>query len=206
VARRERLEPLLAALAADARSGRATVKEPSDNKDRLEIALWTEAPTYRAGDTAVFNIATSRDCHLTLVNVDRSGRAIVLFPNELEPDNLIKAGRVTKVPSFDSPYRFRFRERGRELAVAICSLNRKAPAGIVHDYDRQRFTTLGDWQLFLREPPDPKAARSDDAATETPRADVQQRRRGRRSAPPRAEPPPSAADEHTRTAITIDIE
>lgn len=205
VARRERLMPLLAALAADRRTGRTTAQEASVASDRLEIALWTEAPTYRAGDTAVFNVATSNDCHLTLINVDRSGRAIVLFPNEFEPDNLIKAGRITKVPSFDSPYRFRFKEKGRELAVAICSLNHRAPAGIIHDYDRQRFTSLGDWQLFLREPPDPKAARRDDAATDAPRPDISQRRRGRR-APPRAEPPLSSADDHTRTAITVDIE
>jgi hypothetical protein len=206
VSRRERVVPLLRALTADERLGRTHFKETFGADAPHDIALWTEAPTYRAGDTAVLNVATSRDCHLTLVNIDRSGRAIVLFPNELEPDNLIRAGRVNKVPSFNSPYRFRFKEKGREIAIAICSLNRQSPAGIVHDYDRQRFTTLGDWQLFLREPPDPRAARNDDAATETPRAIVQPRRRGRRGAPARADPPSSAADDHVRSAITIDIQ
>jgi hypothetical protein len=206
VARRERLLPLLAALATDTRSGRAMPPEATSPSDRLEIALWTEAATYRTGDTAVLNIATSRDCHLTLINVDRSGRAIVLFPNEFEPENLIRAGRVTKVPSFDSPYRFRFREKGRELAIALCSPTHKTPAGIVHDYDRQRFTSLGDWQLFLREPPDPRKARQDDAATETPRPEITQRRRGRRAPPPHTAPTVESADDHTRTAITIDIE
>lgn len=170
---------------------------------RLEIALSADRPAYKAGDTATFSVVSTRDCHLTLVGVDRAGRAIILFPNELEPDNQITAGQVREVPGAGANYRFRFKERGRETIVAICSLTRRAPVGVVHDYDRLRFTVLGDWQLFLREPPEMKEARRDDAATDVPRPQVRQRRRGGGET---KAPAVESADVQTRTAISITIE
>ena len=204
VARRTLLMPVLAALASDTPTTALPTGDPKTQ--HLDIAMWLDADTYRSGDQATFNIATSRDCHLTLISVDRVGRATVLYPSEFEPDNLIKAGRPIQVPARDAPYRFRFKEKGRELAIAICSTTHKAPPGILHDYERLRFTMLGDWQLFLREPPESREARRDDAATDTPRPQITQRRRGRTKEPAKPTVQPPIADIQTRTAITIDVE
>ena len=171
---------------------------------RLEIALSADKPVYAAGDTAVFTVVTTRDCYLTLIGIDRHGRATVLLPSELEPANRIAAGRPVRVPGDSAAYRFRFKEKGRETIVAICSETHKSPEGVYHDYDRLRFTVLGDWQLFLREPPAIKEvmqARRDDAATDIPRPSV----RRRRAADPKAGVP-AGPDVHTRTAITVEIE
>ena len=204
VARRHLLVPLLSALTGDATASSSTNGDPDSAQP--DIALWMKADTYRSGDLAIFNIATSDTCHLTLVNVDRSGRATVLFPNEFEPDNLIEAGRPVKVPAPDAPYHFRFKEKGRETAIAICSTTHKAPTGVLHDYERLRFTTLGDWQLFLREPPATRDARRDDAATDSPRPEANRRRRNRARDPVKPGHAPPIADVQTRTAITIDVE
>lgn len=169
----------------------------------LRIGLWADKRTYRAGDTAVFYVGTNRDCFLTLINVDRAGRATVLFPNELQPDNRIAAGATVQVPGPAAAYRFRFKDAGREKIVAICSQTHKAPEGVAHDFERLRFTVLGDWQLFLREPPEMKEARRDDAATDVPRPQPRQRRS--RGAAPKVEPAGFTADIQTRTAIAIDI-
>ena len=157
---------------------------PGDLSGQLQIGLWSDKRTYKAGDTATFFVGVNKDCFLTLVNVDRSGRATVLFPNELQPDNQAVAGQTIQVPGAGAAYRFRFKEPGREQIVAICSQTHRAPEGIAHDFERLRFTVLGDWQLFLREPPEMKEARRDDAATDTPRPQ-QRRRRPRRTAAPR---------------------
>lgn len=172
--------------------------------ERFEIAIVPDKPVYNAGDTATFSVQASRDCYLTLVGVDRGGRATVLFPSEIEPVNRISGGKLVRVPGEAAPYRFRFKDKGRETIVAICSQTHPSPEGVVHDYDRLRFTVLGDWQLFLREPPEMKQARRDDAATDIPRPLVRQRRRGR-GTESKAD---SAAghDVQTRTAITIEIE
>lgn len=204
VTRRVGIGPLLAELTA----GSARVVSPvvGGDDEALELALWVEAERYRAGDVATFHAQANRDCHLTIVDVDRSGRATVLFPNEFQPDNLIQGGRALRFPAPDAAYRFRFKEKGRETVIAICSLTHKSPVGVLHDYERFRFTMLGDWQLFLREPPELREARRDDAATDTPRPLATQRRRGRGSVSPKVDAAPSGADIQTRTAITIDVE
>ena len=182
----------------------ASERQPTQSM-QLEIAVAADKAVYKAGETATFHVVASRDCHLTLVSIDRGGRATVLFPNELAPENRIAGGNLVEVPAASAPYRLRFKEKGRETIVAICSENHKSPIGITHDYDRLRFTVLGDWQLFLREPPEMREARRDDAATDVPRPLAKPRRRGRPGETV-AVPAANAPDIQTRTAITLDIE
>ena len=146
------------------------VSSVAEEAGPLEIALWSDRAVYKAGELASFSVTASDECHLTLVGIDRGGRAVVLFPSEFEPNNALARGRVLTIPAADAPYKFRFKEKGRETIVATCSKTHKAPPGVHHDYDRLRFTVLGDWKLFLREPTEMKDARRDDAATDTPRA------------------------------------
>ncbi len=184
-------------------SGLAVPPAPASS-EAFQIALLADKPAYKAGDTAAFSVMASRDCYLTLVGIDRAGRATVLFPSELEPHNRITAGQSVLVPAATAPYRFRFKDKGRETFVAICSMTHRAPEGVVHDYDRLRFTVLGDWQLFLREPPEMKEARRDDAATDVPRP--QQRRRRARAPDNKSDPAAMLLDQQTRTAIVVEIE
>lgn len=178
---------------------------PSTPSGKLEIALAADKASYKAGDGAMFSVVANRDCYLTLISVDRHGRATVLFPNELAPENRIAGGYLVQVPAAAAPYRFRFKDKGRETIVANCSQTHKSPVGITHDYDRLRFTVLGDWELFLREPPEMREARRDDAATDVPRPLARPRRRGRPGETGTA-PAATGPDIQTRTAITIDIE
>ncbi len=195
---RAKLDALAGALAG--RVGAA----PAGHDEPLALALWSDKTVYEAGETGVISALASRDCYLTLIGVDKAGRAMVLFPNELEPSHRILAGKVHVVPGEKAQYRFRFKDKGREQIVGVCSETHKAPEGIVHDYDRMRFTVLGDWQLFLREPPALTEARRDDAATDIPRPKQRQRRRGR-APDPNAALAAEAADVQTRTAIEIEI-
>ena len=168
--------------------------------DRLDLVVWSDADSYVAGQAATFHAQPSQDCHLTLINVDKSGRATVLFPNEFEPNNLIAAGRDHRIPSTESPYRFRLKERGRESFVGICTKTARAPDGVFHDFERLRFTVLGDWQIFLREPPALEEARRDDSAAERPRPQ-QRRARSKVEAPK----PVQGPDVQARTAISVDV-
>ena len=179
--------------------------DAADPPAALEIALWADKSSYGVGDAARFSVTTNRDCYLTLIGIDGRGRATVLYPSEFEPANWLPRGKVLQVPAVEAPYRFRFKVKGRETFVAVCSTTQKSPPGLAHDFDRLRFTVLGDWQLFLREPPEMKEARRDDAATDTPRPQARQRRRGR-GAETKESPAVPAADVQTRTAISIVIQ
>jgi len=115
----------------------------------IGLVLLADKPVYRAGDLATFTIKTKRDCFLTVINLDVLGRATVIFPNEFEQSNRITAGRELRLPGERAPYQLRAKQRGRERMIAICNTAGPWAEGIVHDYERQRFTVLGDYSAYL---------------------------------------------------------
>jgi hypothetical protein len=120
----------------------------------IDVLLWTDQPFYRPRDLVTINVSVDKACHLTLIDVDQQGKAIVLFPNELEQDNLVAPGVTIRVPGRDADYQFRFDHSGEEQIVAICQRTSSRPAGIDYDYEKQRFQTLGDWREFIRTAPE----------------------------------------------------
>jgi hypothetical protein len=187
---RPQLERLLAGLRSGGVPDRADKQDQSSDPPGFELSLWTDKARYKPDEIAVFHAEASADCHLTLINVDPAGKATVLFPNELEPDNLLRAGTSVSVPGPAANYRFRFREVGEETIVGICSASPQPPHGIAHDFTLQRFTILGDWRAFLREATSAAPARKADSLP------------GRRGAVAAARAP----EAQTRTAITLRVE
>lgn len=161
-----------------------------------DILLLAEAPSVRVGDKVSFTVTTDRDCHLTVVNVDTLGRATVLFPNEFEPEGRIQAGRTLRLPPDGAGYELRARQPGTETMVATCNSVSAWAAGISHDFERQRFTVLGDYETFVRKSLAP------DAVTSAPSVRRRVQRRGKPPPPPPARP---LAGQVGRTGILVDI-
>ncbi|WP_158412868.1 DUF4384 domain-containing protein [Hyphomicrobium nitrativorans] len=178
-------------------------REKTDPRDAVDVVLWPDRPSYRPRDLVTFNVRVDKACHLTLIGVDGEGQATVLFPNELEPENLVAPSVTVRVPGNTAGYQFRFEKAGEETVVAICQRDARRPQGISYDYERQRFALLGDWREFLR------TAETREKNIRA-RQEVQAARRKRRGrAPVEKEPPPVAPKEagvEGRTAITIVIE
>lgn len=119
--------------------------------DVLRLSLWSDKASYQVGDTAYFFASSTQDCHLTMISVDTNGLATVLFPNDFNPDNILRARQRLRVPGPADEFRFRLQTAGEEMIVGICMAGeRKSPPGLSHDFERQRFTSLGDWEEFLR--------------------------------------------------------
>ena len=167
------------------------------------LQVLSDKAAYKAGDALSLSIQSSVDCHLTVVSVDQRGRGTVIFPSDFEQNNLLAAGRTLKLPGEGAPYVFRLRERGREAIVAICSPNGGAIDGIRHDFERQRFTDLGDYSAFLGQAV--AAEQAERKGQRTAAAPPPDPRRGRR--PQRAEPAEQRAkpDQLVRAAITIEV-
>lgn len=169
----------------------------------IDVLLWTDKPRYWPRDLVTINASVSQACHLTLINVDREGKAIVLFPNDIEQDNLVAPGVTIRVPGRDAAYQLRFDRSGEEEIVAICQRESRHPAGIAYDYEKQRFEILGDWRTFLRTAPErEKEIRARESAEAA-------RRKRRARTPPAAEPPaiaPSGPPIEGRAAITVVID
>ena len=102
-------EPIASAREATAQMG-----------SRLEYAyltkrlnrLWVPAPSFRVdlaaagdrrdfylGESLVFEVAADRDCYILLYNVDSSGNANLVFPNQYEDDNFLPAGHRVTLPT-----------------------------------------------------------------------------------------------------------
>lgn len=171
---------------------------------RLRLELWPDKPAYATGDTVVLSARTSAPCHLTLVNIDLAGQATVLFPNEFDRDNLMKAGREIRVPGSDADYRFRVKSAGAETFVAICEAGEPVPAGMSPDFTKQNFTPLGVWDEFI--------ASAHKSATEArvpldngDDPDRRFRRQRRGDTKEQQKPPPDGAPAQARAAIKLHI-
>jgi cytochrome c553 len=177
--------------------------------ETIDVILKSSKASYRSGDLLVVTARATSNCHMTIVNVDANGRATVIFPNDFEPNNAVEAGVDIRLPSDQAPYQFRLKDKGRETIIAVCTATQKTADGIVHDFEKQRFTELGDYRSFISrvfasDPDERKSAAR--ASDPKPKA----RRRGR------TEPQAAAKDDKTtevrdvrdiqgRAAIQIEI-
>ena len=173
--------------------------------DALELILTTDRASYRPGDLITISARTNAGCYLTIVNIDRQGRGTMLFPNEFEQSNFIEAGRDLQIPGGTAPYQFRVREKGQETVVGICSSTQKIADGIKTDYERQRFTELGDYRAFLNRTFDVEGPgwKTTTRGTADPRA-KRPVQKGKQEPIPAAQDGPRRATQ-TRTAILIDV-
>jgi mono/diheme cytochrome c family protein len=122
-----------------------------DVKSEIGLSVWIDKLVPTKGDLVVIKAQADTDCYLTVVSVDADGKATVLFPNDFEKDNLLSARKTVSVPGGDSPYQLRFKADGTETLISRCSTSSLAPTGIEHDFERQRFTLLGNWENFIQD-------------------------------------------------------
>jgi len=114
------------------------------------LMLRTERPVYRIGETVRVAVAVEKDCHLTLISVGTSGRAIRLFPNQFQTDNVVRAGQMVIVPSPRSPIQFTARgPAGIEGLVATCrgAGSPTQPPAVIQG----GFATIGDLTSVTRD-------------------------------------------------------
>lgn len=221
VARREVTPnlPALLALSPGPDADASTRPQPAayaavqSRPDVIDVVLKTSKARYRPGDLLTITARASSTCNMTIVNVDASGRGTVVFPNDFEQNNVVEAGAVLRLPSDSAPYQFRLKDKGRETIIAVCTTAQKSADGIVHDFEKQRFTELGDYRAFMSRA---FASELDDRRANARAADPKARRARRGKAEPAA-PQTAAKDDKSpgaaevrdirgRTAIQIEID
>ena len=115
----------------------------------IDLMLYPDRPQYKAGDAIAITVRSNADCILTIISIDTAGFGTVIFPNDLTTNNRIAAHLDVTLPAEGSRYRFRFKEKGRERIVALCTRMEGFVEGIRHDFERQRFQELGPYAAFL---------------------------------------------------------
>jgi len=189
---------------AAASAGHTAVAPP-----RVELQVLTDRTSYKVGELATFRVRASGECRLTLTSVNKAGKAIVLFPNEFEQENAMQPGRELIVPGPNAPYQFRLKDPGIETLVAVCTQYGRIADGIQADYEKQRFTILGDWRNFLHTALEDEAAERANPDKGDKSENGRRRRNGGAST---KKPAPNEAlrsgkpDPQTRTAIQYRVE
>jgi hypothetical protein len=114
-----------------------------------ELLLTSDADIYNRSDAPVFTIASPRDCYLTLTDVDQRGEGTVLLPNRFQQDNFIRAGVPVQFPGGSAPFRYQMKDPGLETVVAVCSQRAAGTDGIRHDFVRDAFTSVPNYNAAL---------------------------------------------------------
>ncbi len=169
---------------------------PASGMDPMRIWLWTEKKTYATGDLLTINAQANRGCKLTIINVAPNGEATMLYPSDFSPDNALEAGQRVAIPDSNAEYQLRLDETGTETFIATCALHRSRLLGAGHNFDRQRFTVLGDWETFL------KTASKREARVG--RFETRKQRKAREQA--EEEEAAAGPDEQVRTALEVKVE
>ncbi len=124
-----------------------------DAKDRLtsgsfHLSLFSDKSDYVVKDHAVFTVKSEQDCFLTLINVDGKDKATVIFPNKFQQENFLKADKEFQFPGKKAKFKFQLQDPGKETVVALCTKTKAAAKNIKHDFAKNAFTSLGDYEKF----------------------------------------------------------
>ncbi|MFO1185786.1 MAG: DUF4384 domain-containing protein [Bauldia sp.] len=117
---------------------------PVEVAKNFDIAVTSDRFDYRVNDTPVFTVSTSRECYLTLIDVDPKNVATVIFPNRFQQDNRIFPGRDIVLPPAGAGYRYRLDAPGFETVIAICSTDSKPVENIQYNFNQNAFTDIGN--------------------------------------------------------------
>ena len=110
----------------DANLEKLIFTRPSDSS--FKIKVWTKKSDYRIGDTITFKVESEKDCYLTLLHIDSSGNANVIFPNKYRRNNFLKTGKVYIIPSPEYGFKINVEgPPGLERIIALATLTPGAP-------------------------------------------------------------------------------
>lgn len=110
-------------------------------KADVDFALTSDKDVYKLGETPIFTVVSSKDCFLTLTNIDEKDTLTVLLPNKFQQDNRIKAGVPVSFPGAKAPFIYKLGDKGRETVMAVCS-DKPEVDGIKHDFNKAPLTTV----------------------------------------------------------------
>ncbi len=118
-------------------------------KVAADISITSDKDAYKRNETIVFTVVASKDCFLTVTDVDEKGFGTVLFPNKFVQENKIKAGVEVQLPPKGAPFQYRLKDPGTETVTAVCAEKKEGVDGIKHDFARSAFTSTGNYSTSV---------------------------------------------------------
>lgn len=106
---------------------------PGDlNSKYLSVTAWVDhkskknrPPVYRLGDSVQFFVEANKNCYITLLDIGTTGKTQIIFPNNFQRNNYIKAGDTIVIPQKIDNFDFKVTgKRGKEVIKVIATMER----------------------------------------------------------------------------------
>src|SRR5271157_14087 len=79
-----------------------------DFKIRLKpVGKTGKTGKYYVGDQVAFEVSSTKDAYLTIIDVGTTGKAHVIFPNRWNKSNKIRKGKLYRIPGPDAEWSFK---------------------------------------------------------------------------------------------------
>lgn len=132
---------------------RENLKSLRNDSPKLALDFWVERKdkgkitsgkkgVVKIGESVVFHFKSNKKGYLTIVDIQPGGDVVILFPNDMSPDNKISAGKTYSIPSEDDGFEITVSEPvGRDTVVAFFTKKK------VDWLDRKKLTGEGFWTV-----------------------------------------------------------
>lgn len=114
-------------------------REPSDclwdirnPNPGLAASVGTEKSEYRIGDYLTIKLRAEKDCYVTLLNWDETGKLKQLFPNAFDTDNFIRGGETYSIPSRRFDFDFTLSGNAGTERVMFIAVRSKADSDAIN--------------------------------------------------------------------------
>lgn len=102
-----------------------TLEEIKNTQTDFQVELWTDRKDgqYHIGNDLVIYFKANKDSRVTLFDVGTSGKVHIIFPNEFQENNSIKAGQTYRIPAEDAKWTFKLQgPAGKNILKAIATI------------------------------------------------------------------------------------
>ncbi len=96
--------------------------QPQPTPEPLMIEVQVDKPVYRIGEFIVLTVRSNQDCYLALYDISTEGEVSQIFPNKYANDNLIRGGRLYRIPTETDNFDYEITgPPGIERVRAVCT-------------------------------------------------------------------------------------
>jgi len=101
------------------------IKNDAPNPEfKVKLSVNRPNATYKFDEEVAFKFEASKDCYLTLLNIGSSGKVSIIFPNQYQKENFVKANVEYQVPAEVAKFIYRAAPpEGTDVVKAIATLN-----------------------------------------------------------------------------------
>ncbi len=135
---------------------------PASPQTNLSVTAWVDQrdETYRVGENLYLNVRASQDAYITVLDVGTSGKVHIIFPNDYQQDNRVRAGQTVRIPGKQASFDLRVGgPAGHELIKVIATTGPKPlfnpydliEAAPFREYNKDAMGASKDLSVVLRE-------------------------------------------------------